>query len=78
MKTYIVQSLIGVFGLDRNGELIDYVLFPKDINLIVQKINETGLTPEERELIAKLKRKNYTELISSKKNHVFKFDTERT
>jgi nucleolar protein 56 len=77
MKVYVVRSLIGVFGIDANGELIDYVLFPKDVNLIAQRITEDGLNPEERDLIAKLKKKNYTELISSKKNDAFKFDTDK-
>jgi len=78
MKAYVVYNLIGVFGLDTNGKLIDYVLFPKNTNLIIQKINETDLTPEERELITKLKKKNYTDLVSSKKNDAFNFDTEKT
>jgi len=78
MKAYFVNNLIGVFGLDKNGELIDHVLFPKDVNLIIQKINETNLIPEERELIAKLKKKNYTELVSSKKDDAFRFDSEKT
>ncbi len=78
MKAYVVYNLIGVFGLDPNGKLIDYVLFPKDANLVVQKINETDLIPEERELITKLKKKNYTDLFSSKKNDAFNFDTEKT
>jgi len=77
MKAHVVCNLIGVFGLDTNGELIDYVLFPKDVNLIIQKINETDLIPEERELIAKLKKRNYTDLISSKRNNAFQFDSEK-
>jgi len=76
MKAYIVRNLIGVFGLDENGKLIDYVLFPKDVNLIIQKMNETDLTPEEKDLTAKLKEKNYKELISSKKIDAFQLDTE--
>jgi nucleolar protein 56 len=78
MKAYIVRNLIGVFGLSPNGELIDYILFPKDMNLAIQRIEETDLTPEEKELIIKLKKKNYTELISSKRNSAFQLDTERT
>jgi len=77
MKAYVVKNLIGVFGLDKNGKLIDYVLFPKDVNLIAQKVNGTNLIPEEKELIAKLKKKNYTDLISSKKNDAFQFDSEK-
>jgi len=77
MKAYVVHNLIGVFGLDTNGKLLDYVLFPKDVNLIVQKVNETGLIPEERELITRLKKKNCTDLISSRKNNAFQFDAEK-
>jgi len=78
MKAYVVKNLVGVFGLDSNGKLIDHVLFPKDANLIIQKINETDLIPEEKSLIAKLKKKNYTDLCSSKKDEAFQFDTEKT
>jgi nucleolar protein 56 len=77
MKAYIANNLLGVFGLDPNGELIDYVLFPKDANIIVQRIEETDLTLEEKEIITKLKKKNYTELISSKRNIAFQLDTEK-
>lgn len=77
MKAYVVNNLIGAFGLDANGGLIDYALFPKDVNLIIQKISETDLIPEERELITKLKKKNYTDIVSSKRNDVSQFDTER-
>ncbi len=76
MKAHIVHNLIGVFGLDANGKLIDYILFPKDTNLIIQSISETDLIPEEKKLIDKLKKKNYTDLTSSKKNDAFHFDTE--
>jgi nucleolar protein 56 len=78
MKAYVVCNLIGVFGLSPNGELIDYILFPKDASLVAQLIEETDLTPEEKELIIKLKEKNYMELISSKRNSAFQLDTERT
>lgn len=78
MKAYVVQNLIGAFGLDTNGKLIDYVLFPKDVNRVIQKVNETGLNQEERELITKLKKKKYTDLVSSKKDDAFQFDTEKT
>ena len=64
MKIYVVRSLIGAFGLDTNGKLIDHVLFPKDANLAAQKIVETGIIPEEKDLITKLKKKNYTVQIS--------------
>ncbi len=77
MKAYITHNLIGVFGLDTNGKSIDHILFPKDANQIVQKINETDLIPEEKKLIAKLKKKNCTELISSKRNNAFQFDSEK-
>jgi len=78
MRAYIICNLIGAFGLNPNGELIDCILFPRDTNLMVQRIEETGLTPEEKELITRLKKKNYTELISSKKDSIFQLDTERT
>jgi len=76
MKAYIVQSLIGVFGIDANGELIDYVLFPEDANIATQGITETGLIPEEKKLMAKLKKKNYTVFVSTKRDEAFEYDTE--
>jgi nucleolar protein 56 len=48
------------------------------VNFIAQRIEEADLTPEEKELVTRLKEKNYTELFSSKRDSNLQFDTERT
>ena len=74
MKTYIIQALIGVFALDKDGKLIDQILYPKDARKIAQKIVDTALTNEEKELIEKLKKRGYSEFISSKRIEPYKFE----
>jgi len=74
MKTYIIQGLIGVFALDKDGKLIDQTLYPKDARKTAQKILETNLTDEEKELIEKLKKGGYSEFISSKRIEPYKFE----
>ncbi len=76
MKAYVIQTLIGVFALDEKGELIDSVLFPRDAKKIVEKLRKDELTVEEREIIKKLKKSGYKELISSKSNSAYKFKRE--
>jgi len=76
MKAYVVQGLIGVFALDEKGKLIDSILFPKDAKKIVKKLRKNELTTEEKEIIKNLKKKGYTELISSKKNEAYKFEQD--
>jgi len=76
MKAYVIQSLIGIFALDGRGKLIDKVLFPMDPNKIMQRLTKDELTEEEVEIIEKLKKRGYNELVSSKKNEAYGFEQE--
>jgi len=76
MRVYIVLNLLGIFALDKKGELIDQIPFPRDTKEIVQKLNEMGLTTEEIELIKKLKKMGYKEFISSKPHETYNFEPE--
>jgi nucleolar protein 56 len=74
MKAYIVNSLIGVFALDERGELVDENLFQGDAKTIAQKILETKLTQDEKELLERLKKRGYSEFVSSKSIEPYKFE----
>ena len=74
MKVYIVQSLLGVFALDEKGELVDNIPYPKDVNRIVERMSNPGLTEEENKLLKKLKKKGYDEFISSKKTDEYEYE----
>ena len=73
MKAYIVQGLIGIFAFNENGGLIDQVFFPKDAKKVAQNIAQ-GITTEEKQIIDSLKKRGYTDFISSKANEMYKFE----
>jgi nucleolar protein 56 len=66
MKAFVVQSFLGVFGLDESGNIIESILYRKEPVKIAEKMLSVGSTNEEKELIDKLKKRGYSELISSK------------
>lgn len=76
MKAYVVQGLIGVFGFDEKGKLIDYVLFPRDAEAIARKFLEDKITVEEKNLIKRLSKKGYSKFFSTKKDENYEFDFE--
>lgn len=62
LKAAIVSSVIGVFGIDENGEIIDWEIFPKNAHEAARKlfdIEQGKIIPEIKNLIEKLKKKNY-------------------
>lgn len=76
MKAYIVQNPIGVFAFDEKYKIIGQVFFPKDVKKVVEKINQEGLTLEEKQMIDQLKKNGYDFFISSKKNEAYKIEEE--
>ena len=68
MEAYIINSLIGVFAFDKNGKLLDKILYSKPPDKILNKITGEELTIEEKKIIEKLKKKGVTNFILSKKN----------
>jgi len=62
LKASVISSLIGIFGLDENGEIMDKEVFPKDAAKVAEKLFEVEhgrIIPEIRSLIERLRRKNY-------------------
>jgi nucleolar protein 56 len=74
MKAYIAQSFLGIFGLDESGNVIEAIIYGKEPNKIAEKILSHEPTKEEKELMEKLKKKGYSELISSKTLEGCKFE----
>lgn len=74
MKVYIVVNFLGVFAVDERGNIIQYILFPKNEKEIAQKLVKKELLEEEKQLIELLKRKGYTKFISSKIDDVYEFE----
>lgn len=62
MKASIVESVIGFFGFDESGNLVDNVPFPKDAQKIAEKmksIREGGTIEELLTLVTRLKGMGY-------------------
>lgn len=74
MKVYIVVNFLGVFAVDERGNIIQYILFPKNEKEMAQKLVKKELLEEEKQLIELLKRKGYTKFISSKIDDVYEFE----
>ena len=62
MKAFIVENVVGVFGLDEKNRLIDSVCFPVNVKEIVEKIRhirDGKLVKELKDLLMKLQEKGY-------------------
>lgn len=62
MKASIISSVIGIFGLNENGEIVDKEAFPRDAAIVAKKLFEVEqgkLVPEIRSLMERLRGKNY-------------------
>ncbi|MCX8179185.1 MAG: C/D box methylation guide ribonucleoprotein complex aNOP56 subunit [Candidatus Aenigmarchaeota archaeon] len=67
MKSYILRTPIGVFALNEKKEIIDKIILVKDVKKIALLLNEKEVSKEEKELIEKLKKKNYSEFVLDRK-----------
>lgn len=66
MKAAIIPSVIGVLGLNENGEIVDKEVFTKDIVKVSEKIfaiEQGKIIPEMRRLIERLRGQNYDEFV---------------
>ncbi|MBU0953600.1 MAG: hypothetical protein KKA90_04245 [Nanoarchaeota archaeon] len=66
MRAYLATNLIGAVAFDSDGKVIEYALFPKKPEQIVERLNtiEAGkVTDEETSIIAKLKIHNLLEVM---------------
>ncbi|MBS7635647.1 C/D box methylation guide ribonucleoprotein complex aNOP56 subunit [Candidatus Bathyarchaeota archaeon] len=62
MKAFIISSVIGIFGLNENGGILDKEAFPRDAAKAAEKLFEVEqgkLVPEIRNLVERLRGKNY-------------------
>lgn len=62
MKAFIISSVIGIFGLNENEEILDKESFSKDAAKVAEKLFEVEqgkLISEIRSLVERLRRKNY-------------------
>jgi len=71
MKVYISETFIGLFAFDEKKKLVDKVLFPKDVQKIVNSIQSPKKYKED--LIKKLKKKGYKEIEESDEIGISKF-----
>jgi len=63
LKAAIIASVIGVLGLDENGEIIDKEIFSRNAAEAAEKlfsIEQGRLIPEIIDLVKRLKKRNYT------------------
>ncbi len=63
MKVTVIASLLGVFGFDEDGKVIDKILFDRQPKLIAEKLSlvEAGRTIDEiAELVDNLRKEGYT------------------
>jgi len=70
IKAYVVTNIIGVFALDRKGNLILHRLFPKKPETIAEKLRRSRsgeIIEEERFVLNKLRLAGYKEIIWDKK-----------
>ncbi len=69
MKAYIGTCIIGSFAFDREGNIIEKRLFPKDPKVVAEKLRKTRsgeMIKEEKEIIDTLKIKGYKEIVWDK------------
>ena len=63
MKATILESVMGILGFDEKGDLVDYILFPRDARAIAEtllKIEAGKIVDEQATLIERLKSKGCT------------------
>jgi len=65
-KAYLVETAFSLLALNNKGEILDWVLFPKDpekASSLVLKIENGEVVPEVRELVKRLKSLGLTPLV---------------
>jgi nucleolar protein 56 len=70
MRAYIAANFMGVFAFDNDRKLLGHRLFPKNVELIaerLEKVNKGEVIPEEKDLIRDLVRLGYKEFVWDKK-----------
>lgn len=65
MKAYLVQTMVGVFGLDERNKVLSFKPFPSDPKIAAEKfkISQIEMTDEEKQLKFQLGKKGYRQFI---------------
>lgn len=66
MKAFLTTNMMGSFAFDQDGKLLEKKLFPKNPELIVEKLDVKDLLPEEEEILRCLIAKGYKEVVCDK------------
>ncbi|MBL7160485.1 MAG: hypothetical protein ISS93_01395 [Candidatus Aenigmarchaeota archaeon] len=67
MRAYIATNILGSFAFDADGKVIAKKLFPKKPEVIAERLDSTGLVPEEEEVLRELKANGVQEVFIDKK-----------
>lgn len=76
MKAFIITTILGCFGASEEKKIVEFIPFPKNPLKIAERLKDAKekIIPEEKELVKRLRRKGYDEIIFSvKKEGVEKF-----
>ncbi len=73
MRAFVGTCFVGSFAFDAEGNLIDKELFPKKIDVIVEKMKKSRageVLPEEKKILERLAKKGIKEVVWDKKADV--------
>ncbi|MBN2101246.1 MAG: hypothetical protein JW716_00045 [Candidatus Aenigmarchaeota archaeon] len=73
MRIYVATCLIGSFAFDKDKNILLYKLFPKDVELISDRLAEADrkeITSEEREIVEELKESGAQEVVWDKADQI--------
>jgi nucleolar protein 56 len=73
MRAFVGTCFVGSFAFDAEGKVIDKELFPKKIEVIVEKMKKSRageVLPEEEKIIQRLAKKGIKEIVWDKKAEV--------
>ncbi len=73
MKTYVVLNPLGVFAVDNKGNIIEHIFFKQDAVSVAEKLLQ-DMTPEEKDVIARLSKKGFKVIISSRRNDAYVYE----
>ena len=70
MRAFVGTCFAGSFAFDPDGNMIDKELFPKKIDVIVEKMKKSRsgeVLPEEQHIVERLAKKGILEIVWDKK-----------
>jgi nucleolar protein 56 len=73
MRAFVATGVLGVFAFDEKAALLEYVLFRKDPEYIADRLGRARkgeIIEEEKEILERLKKKGYKEVIWAKETQI--------